>query len=434
VGRTRAPVPTPLALTIDRDTVIPASGIAGGYSFVSNTQEPSTGAHGNIIFQTGNWYASRSFDNGATWSSLDPFSIFGFGFCCDQVTLYEPVRDRQFWLLQYSDHLTLVSSGGSDLDNWCGFNIFAGAIGEPSTTELDYNDVAVSNNYIYFTTNYFPVAATPGSAIVRFNTDDLAACPSSISYDYLALGADTGGFMWKPVQGAQDTMYWGTDGGPGPIGASFRLYGWPEIGGISFTDYTIDPFVYFTRSSGQNCASADGVVTNWCQFSDSRTLGGYRANGVIGFSFNAKQDDVHPFPYTRRVYINEVDLSYLRSDDLWATNAALLLLSLAPNGSGDVGGSFAWGGGTDADHFYPGGGALIEDALTPTPPWETALFLTGGGNTCTSGGIPRWGDYLTARGYSSDPTRWVATSYAIQGGNCGSPGAYSEPHNLIFGR
>src|SRR5438874_2227380 len=71
--------------TIFRDSTIPASGIAGGYGYASYTMEPSTAGNGKYIFQTGNWYASRSYDNGSTWSYLNPFSMFGSGYCCDQV-------------------------------------------------------------------------------------------------------------------------------------------------------------------------------------------------------------------------------------------------------------------------------------------------------------------------------------------------------------
>ncbi len=423
----------PAAVTIYRDSVIPPSGIVGGYARSSNVQEPSTGVHGSIIFQTGNWYASRSFDNGSTWSPLDPATLFGPGFCCDQVTLYEPVRDHQFWLLQYGDHLTLANSGGSDLASWCNYAFTPASIGEPPTTVLDYNDIALSNNYLYIAVNVFPVVGQLGSAVLRLPLDPMVQC-AGFSYVYLNRA---GGLTWKPVQGATDAMYWGTNWNiPGMMdGASFRVYSWPEVSGdqIFVNDYTIDSFAFYVRNSGQNCASQDGVVTNWCAFSDSRVLGGYRASGVIGFSFNAKQDGAHPFPYSRRVYFNEADLSYLRSDDLWATNAALLFLSLAPDGNGDVGGSFAFGGGTGTDHFYPGGAVMIEDATTPTPPWDVSFFLFGQGNTCTDGGLPRWGDYLTVRPNNPDPATWVATNYAIIGGNCGVLG-FSEPHNVMFGR
>jgi hypothetical protein len=425
-----------LAITIVRDTVIPPSGISGGYGSISGgAHEPSTGVHGNTIFQTGNWYATASFDNGASFTPLDPFSIFGPGFCCDQVTLYQNVLDRQFWLLQYSDHLTLVSSAGSDLLNWCGYSFSPGFFGFPAGTNLDYNDVALSNNYIYFTTNVFEPAQMD-SMIVRMSLAELIACGSA-GATFLALPTGVGGFTWKPVQGATDTQFWGTNWGPGPLGTSFRVYSWPEVPGdqIFFNDATIDPYVHYVRNSGQNCASSDGIVNNWCEFSDSRVLGGYRANGVLGFSFNAKQDGAHPFPYTRRVYFNDPAMTYVRSDDLTANNAALLFLSLAPNGMGDVGGSFAWGGGTGTDHFYPGGAVMIEDPVTPTAPWDTNFFLPGAGNPCTStGGLRRWGDYLTTRPNQPLGTQWAATNYAFQGGDCGLIGSFSEPHNVVFGR
>ena len=41
----------------------------------STVGEPSVATQNSDIFLTGNWYASRSSDNGANWLFVDPFSV-----------------------------------------------------------------------------------------------------------------------------------------------------------------------------------------------------------------------------------------------------------------------------------------------------------------------------------------------------------------------
>ncbi|MFG2059570.1 hypothetical protein ACGFI9_36715 [Micromonospora sp. NPDC048930] len=422
--------PSTLATTILRDSAIPASGISGGSSFVSNTQEPSTDANGGNIFQTGNWYATRSTNNGATWSALDPFTIFGSGFCCDQVTQYDPIRGRQFWLLQYSDHLVLANAsaaGAGAFTSWCWYTITPSWFGQPSTTSIDYNDMTIGNNYVYISSNLFPSGGGSASGIIRLPAAAMSTC-GGFSYNYLTR---TDNFTFKLTPGSTDTLFWGSNWGQ-TNGSSFRVFAWAESStSYSWWDRTVASYGFFTRNSGQNCASANGVVTNWCAFADSRTLGAYRAAGVLGFSFNARQDGSHPFPYTRIVWFNESTKAYLGAGDVWGSWGAIQFMSLAPNNAGRVGGVFAWGGGTGTTAYYPGGAAYTTGATTIEN--NSNFFLWGQGNTCTAaGGIPRFGDYLTARTYKANPSTWIAAAYAFKGGNCGSPGVYSEPHNINF--
>ncbi|MBI3758084.1 MAG: hypothetical protein HY267_08915 [Deltaproteobacteria bacterium] len=420
----------PNTFTYFRSTGIPSSGIAGGYSRVSSTQEPSTVENGKVVFQTGNWYATRSYNTGVTWQFLDPFTLFGSGFCCDQVTVYDQSRNHVFWLLQYSDRIVLANSVGTDLTNWCFYSLTPALFGLPANTVLDYNDLALGKNFIYWTTNLFTGAS--GALIVRFSLDAMAAC-GGLSYSFVTR-ADT--FTFKPVQGAQDVMYWGSNWITGkPFGTSFRAFSWAENSATYFFyDRVIDAFAFMTRNSGQNCGSVSGAVANWCQFSDSRVLGGYRANGVIGFSFNAKQDVSHPFPYSRRVSFRESDIAYLGKSELWATWVALLFLSLAPDQRGNIGGVFYWGGGTGTTNHYPGTGILIQDDYSPNQPWGVSFGYSGAFNTCTSQGFYRWGDYATIRPFYPSQDTWVASGYRILGNHCGSAGWYSQPINVHFGR
>ncbi len=425
---------------IYRDKFIPAGGISGGYGNSSYTNEPSTAVDGKNIFQTGNWYASRSLNNGATWQYLNPFTIFSdstvSGFCCDQVTLYDAGRDRVFWLQQYGNGLKLaLSSGQSLFKTWCYYNITPGTVGEPADTEIDYNDLALGSEYVYIASNLFPAAGGSETEILRMPIDSLLTC-GAWSGGYIKVSDR---FTFKPVQGAADVMYWGSNWG-GSNGSDFRIYSWAENSGSYFWyDRSIDSYTFMYRNNGQNCASQNGVVTNWCQFADSRVLGAYRANGVLGFSFNAQQDGTFPFPYTRRVYFNESDKTYIGSANFWGSWGALLFMQLAPNARGHIGGVFAWGGGTSDSTFYPGAGVLIDDDYSPNQPWSYSYYLSGVGNTCqyqdTNGALLwRWGDYLTVRPLNPASDVWVGTGYAIKGANCGSTGWKAQPHNVVFGR
>ncbi len=413
-----------------RNSTIPASGISGGASFSSFVQEPSTDANGGNIFQTGNWYATRSTNNGASWSYLDPFTLFGSGFCCDQVTQYDAATGRQFWLLQFDNHLVLANasaSGTGAFTSWCYWNIDATWFGLAAGTELDYNDITITNSFVVIASNFFPTSGGQGSAIVRLPKVPMSTC-SGFSYSRLSR---TDSFTFKLVPGSTDTIFWGSNWGQ-TNGSSFRVYAWPESSGsYSFWDRTVASYGFFTRNSGQNCASTDGVVKNWCQFADSRTLGAYRASGVLGFSFNAKQDGSHPFPYTRIVWFNESTKAYNGAGDQWGNWGAIQFMSMAPNNAGRVGSTFAWGGGTGTTHYYPG--AAVNNSPASAIDTSPNYYLFGSGNTCTSsGGLYRWGDYLTVRTYKANPAQWVAAGYAISGGNCGAAGAYSEPHNVLF--
>lgn len=412
--------------TTSRVTAIPTSGISGSTGNLSSTQEPSTDANGSNIFQTGNWYATRSLDNGSTWLFEDPFSLFGSGFCCDQVTQYDPGTGHQFWVLQFSDHLVIANasaSGSGAFTGWCYWNITPSWLGLASTTGLDYNDMTITNNNVNISTNFFPTSGSSGSAVLRLPKAPMSTC-SGFSYNYLTR---TDNFTFKLAPGSTSTLYWGSNWGQ-TNGSSFRVYTWAEnSGSYNWSDQTVPSYSFFTRNSGQNCASADGVVTNWCQYADSRVLGAYLAAGYVGFSFNAKQDSSHPFPYTRVVWFNASSLAYAGSGDLWGSWGAIQFTSMAPNSLGNVGLEFAWGGGTGTTHYYPGSAVNSESATgVDTSP---NYYLWGGGNTCTYGGLYRWGDYLTVRNYLASPTQWIAGGYAMTA-DCGT--GYAAPYNVEF--
>jgi hypothetical protein len=430
----RPNTPAPGDFDIFRDSVIPASGIDGGYGDSSYTMEASQGANGRFVFQTGNWYASRFDQNapgGGAWQYLNPFTIFGSGFCCDQVTTYLPDWNQQYWLLLYGSGDVLANSPGTNLNNWCYYNIDASWWGlDPTQYSLDYNDLAYSKNFVYVAVNIYGPSGGFG-AMLRLPTDAMNQCAGFSYSSYY----DTTRFTFKPVAGATDVMYWGTNWG-GNNGSDFRIYSWPEnSGSINIYDNNINAFNFEYRNNGQFCGSVDGVVTSWCNYNLSAVKGGYRANGVLGFSFDATQGSGYPFPYIQREYFQESNIAYLGSAQLWGSWTAYQYGTFTPNANGNIGGAFSWGGGASGGpDYYPGTGFLIDDDFTPNQPWSEAYQIWGQGNTCTYGGILRWGDYTTVRPDYPAGYAWIGSGWGMVGGNCGASGAYVQPHSVIFGR
>jgi hypothetical protein len=232
------------------------------------------------------------------------------------------------------------------------------------------------------------------------------------------------------------------------LGSSFRVFKWPEnTTTISWFDRTLGTtFAFFTRNSGQNCGSADGVVKNWCQFSDSRVLGGARysdLNGVaqLVFSFGAKQGGpfMAAFPYTERVHFNESDFSYIASDRIWSGPSgsnAFLFTSLATDARGHIGMTTIFGGGTGTGHIFPSGGVDLNDDVTPNQPWTFGVNAYGSGNPCDAGGgLFRYGDYMTARAYRPTNLTFLGLNYVLtaNAGGCGST-ASDLVEDVYFGR
>ncbi|MGH6812452.1 MAG: hypothetical protein ACREDM_08930 [Methylocella sp.] len=398
--------------------------------------EPSGDNAGNNRFQSGNWYAAASFNAGATFNFVNPFTMFGSGFCCDQVVVYDPGRNAWFWLLQYGDHLVLANS--RDLVNWCSYTWTPASFGFSGS--LDYNDLALTTNNIYIVSNVFPASGGSGSVVARLPIDPQLTCSG---FNYIYFNRTDLGFTWKPVSGATDVLYWGTNWF-GTLGSSFRVFKWAENSGTIFWfDRTLGTtFAFFTRNSGQNCGSQDGVVKNWCQFADSRVVGGARYSDPNGtaqlvFSFNAKQGGPFslPFPYTERVHFQESDFSYIGSDRIFSTGVAFQFTSLATDARGHIGMTTLFGGGTGTSHTFPSGWINLNDDVSPNQPWAGTANAFGAGNPCLNGTLYRSGDFLTTRAYRPTNTLFLGYNFVLtaDAGSCGSTAPVAA-HEVVFGR
>jgi len=428
-----APAAEPVGLSIFRNTVIPATGISGGYANISpRAHEPSTDANGKNIFQTGNWYASYSKNNGATWTALNPFSIFGTGFCCDQVTIYDSARNRQFWVLQYNNRLVVANSAGTDLVNWCFYSFTPQNIGSAAGNVFDYNDLALGTRFLYLSSNIFNSAGSfVESSVLRLPLSEMITC-TGFNYNFIRRTTE---FTYKVAAGGGDIARIASNNLDVGTGTTLRIFTWPE-NSTSFTtsNVGVSAFTYESRNSGQNCGSTDNTVRNWCQFADSRVLGGAQGGGVLAFSWNVRQSGTaRPHPYTRLTILNATTLAVVANYDIWSATYSFHYSTLAVNDNGHVGILSTWGGGTaSTNNKFPSPIIFIRDDVNPAPGFTGPEVVAGAGNACLSGTFFRWGDYQTARAVDTADGVFVASTYHMANSSCTS--GSSIPRNIAFGR
>lgn len=410
-------VDAPGTFTIFRSTSLTPS---GGSIGTSDINEPALANSGKYVFFTGNWYAARSTNGGSGWSYVDPFADMS-DFCCDQDVIYAKSRDIFIWYRQGSRNASGVNkirigvstNGGS---SYCFWNWTPTQFNSGWTNQWwDYPHLALSNDFLYFTSNMFNNASTPSmtrSVLARASLDTLRAC-GSLSWTYWT---QTSGRTWTPVQGATETMYVGRTTST----SSFTVWKQPEST-TTLTSYTRS--VPSWTSGAQSCSLPNG--NNPCARSDNRVKAGWVAKGVVGFFWNVAAGSGFPMPYVNAATFTESNLNYQARPYIWCcssgTSPAWHYAAAYPNERGDLGIAVWKMGGGNYPKFYVG----IDDDYNGAPPgWEVMSVST----STTGPGANVWGDYLRVRPHEPAGLGWIASAFrSISGG-------VSQPRFAIFGR
>ena len=393
----------PNDLAIFRNVAIP-SAVTGVQT--STVGEPSVGNGGRQIFYTGNWYAAQSVNNAATWSPVNPFTTpppADGGFCCDQTVIYDQSRDLTIWLLQYikknnTNTLRIAVKrgvGATPFDYF--YDLKPGSVNPAWAAEwFDYNSAALSNNFLYVTTNAFDGVADNFRRSVVFRISlDLLAAGTAMSYNNFST---TSNGSLRCTMGARDVMYFGSQNG----GSSVRLFTWPETStAVTFNDVAVTPW------TGGSYAAPGPDGNNWLSRTDGRITGAWLSRGVAGFAWTANAQTSRPFPFVRVVRINTVTKTRIDEPDIWSSNFAYAYPDFCANDAGDVGLTLFRGGG----QAFPTHVVGVRNETTNA--WQLSDTRAG-----THGpGDKKWGDYLSCRRHSPDGYTFIACGYTLQGGS-----------------
>ena len=404
-----------------------------GAGLGSLVNEPSVASDGVDVLETWNWYAARSLNGGTTWSYLNPFTLFPAtwgGFCCDQVALYDPSRDLYIWVLNYvpdgsaNNGLRLaVAKGRAGLaaGNFTYWDLTPQQLGSPSGQWYDLPKIALTGNNLILTGSIYagyPTSTWQRSAVLRLSLDALAAGSLS-SYSFYIPGEFGPGL----TQGATTTMYFATH----VTNAQLKVYSWAD-GSNTVNSFTVNHTAYPTGQPQQCLRTGAPGSANWCGRSDDRLPNGWVSQAKIGFAWTASQGSApggfgtFPYPYIHAVRINESTHALVDEPIIWNSSYAYAYPSIAPNGRGDLGGTFLWGGGA----YYENCGGLIRDSVTGNA-WTVFGVTTSSANPSQ----PEGGDFLSTRRNGGNPNTWSAACYTVTGG-----GNNSDVHTyyLSFGR
>jgi hypothetical protein len=371
----------------------------------STVGEPSVAASYGNIFVTGNWYASRSTNSGASWTWIDPANALpsaAGGFCCDQLTLYDPERSIWIWILQYIRQngtnvfrIAITRNANFPTGGWYWWDIAPTTLDNSwSNLWFDYPDAALSEDHLYVTFNMFEGSRWRRASVMRFPLDTLAN-GGNLGFGWWST-TNNGSLRLTQQAVPSDDMYFGSHNSTNQL----RLFSWPDAtNSISSWDVEV-------RSWSRSISSTAPNGVDWLSRCDSRITGGTLGNNVITFMWTAGADSRRPNAYCRVVRINERTKSVQDEPDIWSQSRAWAYPAACVNRHGTIGfTAFYGGGGRNPGHIV---GGRDDGAGT----WRTRYARLGSDSPSQG----RWGDYLNCRADVPTTDSWVASGYTLEGG------------------
>jgi hypothetical protein len=356
----------------------------------SDLWETNVASSGDVILFTANWDAAFSVDRGQTFTEISPGALMAGvpadpgqpAFCCDQVVQYVPQIDRFIWVIQstvvtardeneyriiFASPSDIKSSNGAIL-GWYSYDLTSKIFNVPGSN-FDFPEIAVGSNYLYMSFDVLG-GANGGRAI-------LARFPLS-SFSGGVIGPGAGGefllvneYWVRPVQNTGNQGIFATEESSSKI----RLIAW-DGNGIRAVDSDIITIPTYNQSSivpGGTDNSPGGPqdwlrpTTKW----NTHIYGATQAGNQIWLAWNAGRGYnipqlVNPFPqsHIEGAVLDAGSLGIVRQFAIYDNDFAYAYPALATNSTGEVGITFAAGGGTR--QVQPGIGFLTDPMVLTT--------------------------------------------------------------------
>lgn len=380
--------------------------------------EPTAAGFNNELFVTGNWFASRSANGGASWSYVSPFSAFpsvAGGFCCDQVVLHERNKNLWLWILQYVQQggtnafRLAVSTSGKAAPPWTSWTFSPPSVdpGWATNAWFDYPDAAVTNNHLYVTFNVFNTAGNWLAAVVFKYPLAALAGKTNLPWEFFKV-TDFGSL--RLVRGATTDMFFASHRGVNPV----RVYRWPDAPGSSISWFDVSPGGW--RGNTPYSSKGPGGA-EWLARVDPRITGAWTVGRQAGFLWSSNSISGRPQPFVKAVVVDTTTKAIVSQPDIWNPSVAWAIASACPNVNGAVGASMFYGGGTAHPTHVVG--------ILAGGSWSFAASRAS--TNGPAGGT--WGDYVSCQLHDPGGKEWVASGYTLQGGN---DGQFIEPQYVHF--
>lgn len=387
---------------------------------VSNTlAEPAAANDGRDVIYSGNTYVSRSTNSGASWvqEAIPAGPADATIACCDPEVVYSPTTDTTFNIMLYTNAaqtngvVRIFVRNGLNSSVDCTYDI--DPAGTADNVLPDYPHLALSNNFLYLSLNNLSNGSWTGAEMRRFNLSQMSSCQSTSFNTFNHVGS-AGQRIQVPAEGATTVMYWGSLDNT----TTFRAFSWPESStSVSEVTRTITASAF----ANPDCRGGTGDF-DFVERATAWSIAGFRLRGATGggrvtFLWPSSPVGGATQAHLRGVSLNTSDLSIFAQPVVFNNSICFSYPALGSNAFADLGLSLAAGG-------QAGGGGSAAQGYIAVDDSESAgiffpsLTLTASGTHNRSDG--RFGDYFTVRRNSRCANTWVATNYALDGGNTSS--------------
>lgn len=382
----------------------------------STLAEPAAANKGKKVHYTGNTFASSSKNRGKTWTSeaLPGGPADAPTACCDLDVVRAHAQDRFFSSLLYTNGA--VTNGvvrifvrtNPRVAETCFYDIDPG--GAADNILPDYPHLAVSNNFLYLSTNDLTDGAWTGAQVYRFDVAQMAACTTT-NYNLLTWTGSVGQRILTPVEGATDVMYLGST----ESATTFRAFSWPE------SSTSVTSFTYTVDSSTFTNPDCRGGVDNFdfIERDTAWSITGFRLRGATGggqttFWWPVAPDVNHPQAHLHGATIRTSDMALIDQPPVWNSTTCFGYPAVSSNVFGEYGMSMAAGGQAGGGGTSAQGVVLVDDTESAGIFFPLYSVTATGTHNRTDG---RFGDYFTVRTNARCTSAWVATNYALLDGN-----------------
>ena len=376
--------------------------------------EPSACVARDTAFITANWTAGISDDSGHNFVAVDPYTRFPAvdgGFCCDQRCIYDPAQDITIWYLQYLDSATTgrgsvriavaVGRDGLRTNTWHSWVFQPESFNQPNGRWLDFPDMALSDGYLYCSSNIFTLAGSNVNSVAwRMSLADLRNA-GGLGYSYftrVAPGSTNllgGNGSYRFAQGFGTTKYFGTQVNT----STARVIRWTDSPDSAFfNDRTVPTWLNGTR----NALAPNGI--NWMGFADSRMNSGYQTASEYGFAWTCEEDPANsrPYPFVRTARFRTSDNTLIQAEDTYTTSYGVGYPAFGVNARGDRGVVAATGGPSRDVRSV----AFIVDQYQPNMFGQVWAAMS---TPTDSPPEARWGDYFTCMRHPVATQTFVGT-------------------------
>jgi hypothetical protein len=386
-----------------------------------------------MVFLTGNLYALLSTDGGATFTHIDPTTIFGNipldgmpkdeGLCCDMNLLYIPSIDRFVWTLLTKGSWTglvdkkgnpiygfnrlrvataspaqVLASGGT---SWTYWDMTTALFGFGQLAFLDYPDVSFTDSFLHISVVRPDMG---GFFVVRVPLADVQFGGTiNIGFTNPIHGKSAAGA--RLAHDSPDAAYWFGHAMTWKV----RAFEWLDgSSGYSWRTLAINPWISYddytsTTPDGTNWLKANTTAIRGATFQGETNVGGGVARTIL-VGWNGARGAGFPQPHVRLLPVVKAELGGLTfwttgaESQIWHPDFAFHHAHLATNANGEVGVSVgAGGGGTDA---------------TPVAGFigDSTLYAIGVSNAS----LDRYGDYTAIRPHWPNTKLFSVSDYFLQ--------------------